>query len=521
MKRVLLTILLLTTICCCAAQPQRRCQIVEMEDNKEYIELIDKEYRLLLSEDSLQTHLHELRREIAATNVPDSTRQVMAAKIIAAEQMIFSLEQSREPVAERINTLEQRWIVNHLDRQPTRRDSSARSDSEKKAYIVFDDYFVRNLSSPDYTGLTESQRHEKGLADYLTLYKFNYFRLSTLDSLYLSIPEKERADSLYAVIEHMEQINQMIADSVEIIGGKVFDNKVYTYNYLLDAAGRTDLLALFEERMAQMKLNIADNNDKYQSDAIAAFPYRKLLTLSYEYALAEMTGNRPAQDSLRNYTASFNSRSYLLPRIRIEQRLFIDYQDATIGKSNRYGSANPIPQVVVPPRGTIYRILVGSYSRMQPVSIFRFAYPLAYLKRGTSYCYYAGGYATQEEAQRGVELLQKAGFRSAQIVQWIDGTCQSDEVRADSNTSKPQTGNAEKQQRCRIEIATAGSTLSATVREAIGRLATGKELSRVQSAGGYTFIVRTFSSRQQAQTLKDEIETLDKGLTVKIVDLAQ
>ena len=66
----------------------------------------------------------------------------------------------------------------------------------------------------------------------------------------------------------------------------------------------------------------------------------------------------------------------------------------------------------------------------------------------------------------------------------------------------------------KIQI-TGASALSASVRETVGRMAPGVELSRV----GQDFIVGRFDDETQAEQVAEAIRSVDGKLTVKVMQI--
>lgn len=121
---------------------------------------------------------------------------------------------------------------------------------------------------------------------------------------------------------------------------------------------------------------------------------------------------------LRNWMAS----DFRLPRIDVAQRYFLDYDSIAFSATPKYSYQHPIPECRVYEHGTIYRILLGTFNTKRAVSTFRGAYPLSYLVgEDKKWCYYAGGFATREEAEAAQKLLKSKGFVRPEIVVWTDG----------------------------------------------------------------------------------------------------
>ena len=90
--------------------------------------------------------------------------------------------------------------------------------------------------------------------------------------------------------------------------------------------------------------------------------------------------------------------------------MFLEYEPIGFVTPAKYNASHHIPEVKVYERGTIYRILLGTYTnRTNGGYLFKGAYPLGYEKVEGKYAYYAGGYRTLDEARAAQEQMKKKG----------------------------------------------------------------------------------------------------------------
>ena len=206
---------------------------------------------------------------------------------------------------------------------------------------------------------------------------------------------------------------------------------------------------------------------------------------------------------LRNWMASTSPR----PRIDVAQRYFLDYDSIAFSATPKYSYQHPIPECRVYEHGTIYRILLGTFNTKRAVSTFRGAYPLSYLVgEDKKWCYYAGGFATREEAEAAQKLLKSKGFVRPEIVVWTDG--------AYRNLSR----DPEAQQIAyRVEI-TGTEALPDVVKTVITEAAEGCELSRV---GQQLFVVGMFDDKAVADRVAAAIIQADPSLEIKVAEIAE
>ena len=212
-------------------------------------------------------------------------------------------------------------------------------------------------------------------------------------------------------------------------------------------------------------------------------------------------------DSLRGVAAQLDGIDFRLPRIDVAQRYFLDYDSIAFSATPNYSYQHPIPECRVYEHGTIYRILLGTFNTKRAVSTFRGAYPLSYLVgEDKKWCYYAGGFATREEAEAAQKLLKSKGFVRPEIVVWTDG--------AYRNLSR----DPEAQQIAyRVEI-TGTEALPDVVKTVITEAAEGCELSRV---GQQLFVVGMFDDKAVADRVAAAIIQADPSLEIKVAEIAE
>ena len=123
----------------------------------------------------------------------------------------------------------------------------------------------------------------------------------------------------------------------------------------------------------------------------------------------------------------------------------------------------------------------------------------------SEWCYYAGGFATREEAEAAQALLKEHGFLRPEVVVWVDGV-----YRNLARDPQPALSY-------RVEIAGLPA-LPDPVKEAIAATAGGRELSRV---GQQLFVVGLFDDRAEAQRVADAVAQADNALEIKVAEIAQ
>ena len=236
--------------------------------------------------------------------------------------------------------------------------------------------------------------------DYVNRYFANYGTISELAEAYAAAQAEADAAEIYDKYKTLQGFNRVLADSLSDAWNYIFDNKSYAYGYLMDKLGRDEILSREEERLSEAARQLSELRGETASDAVTDYFLRKKVLVGYETSVADMLGLTSARDSLRGVTAQLEGIDFRLPRIDVAERYFLDYDSVSFSSTPKYSYQHPIPECKVYEHGTIYRILLGTFNTKRAVSTFRGAYPLSYLVNDDrKWCYYAGGFATREEAK--------------------------------------------------------------------------------------------------------------------------
>lgn len=482
-------------------------RIPGLEKNETYMSCLKEDARLQERIDSLMAESASIRRSFR--DDPEN-REHYQEEILKLEERLFALRSEKGQLVDRINAIEQEWILRSLDAAPAggepERDEELPSydDAPRSRNLVANACFRGELSPGDYAALREAQSKERPAAELIERFADNYARLIGMQDEYLTVTDQAAADSLYDRMADIREENMRLDDSLQTVWGYILDNKSYAYSYLLDRYDRDEALESETERQTEARRIAESERGRYASDAMAAYFLQKQALVDFERTVAREFSLLEALDSLDREANYLKSVEFRLPRIEPERRYLLDYQDVDFSTPSKYDARNPIPACKVYDHGTIYRIRLGRYRVKQSPAIFRGAWPLGYDRDDEGrYCYYAGGYATAVEARLACELLLKRGFRRPEIVRWVDGE------REDFPMDGSDAGSF------RVEISGANG-LSEPVRTAIREAAPDKELARV----GTVYIVGSFSDRSEAEQVVRAVRTADAAWEAEVKEIS-
>lgn len=492
-----------------AQQPTVEARIAGLEGNAEYMSLLEEDARLQMREDSVVNAVEEMRRQLRGN--PAEGRR-LADEILELESRIFEIRTAKGRLIDRINAIEQNWVLANLNgtaaapAESSKPDVPAIPETQKVRNLVENAWFRSELPEPDYAALRRAQQLETQASLCAERYFSNYETLGQLAEAYREAAAEAEAVEIYDRYKALAGVNRTLADSLSEVWSYVFDNKSYAYGYLLDKMGKEEMLVRQEEEGAKIARTAAALSGETVSDEIVDYFLRKRLLVSYETALAELLGFAQAADSLYGVSERLAAIEYCRPPQELTERCFLVYENVEFPSTPKYNAHNPIPECRVYARGTIYRILLGTFNAKRPVSAFRGVAPLSCLENDEGrWCYYAGGFATRQEAEEAQALLKKRGFARPEIVVWSDGVYRN--VTVDGEASE---------EVFRIEIASA-APLSEEVKRAIAETAGEAGISRA----GQKFVVGMFDDRAVAERVVAAVRRAAPDLEIKIEETVE
>lgn len=499
--------LLLTSGVLLAQQPAVEPRIVGLEKNAEYMSLLGEDALLQQREDSIMNAVTQLRRQLRQE---PERRQEYSQQILQLESRIFEIRSSKGRLIDRINTIEQEWVLANLNAGtpavPAAEDPAVTiPDSLKVRNLVDNLYFGEHLAAADHAALLEAQRLEPRAREYVDRFMANYATLGQLAESYAAVQTEAEAMEIYGRLTTLQGVNRVLSDSLAGVWNYIFDNKNYAYGYILDELDKDEILAREEEELSRASRRLSELEATTESAAVTDYLLRKRVLTDYETAVAGVLSLDAARDSLQGVAAQLKQLDERLPRIAVAERYFLDYDSVAFSSTPKYSYQHPIPECKVYANGTIYRLLLGTFNTKRAAATFRGAYPLFYLINDEEkWCYYTGGFATLEEAQEAQKVLKEHGFVRPEIVVWTDGV--------ERNLSRdPEAQNMA----YRVEI-TGTEALSDAVKETISETAAGHELSRV---GQQLFVVGGFNDRAVADRLAETLRQQEPSLEIKVVEM--
>lgn len=491
------------------AQPPVKARIAGLEDNAEYMALMTDGVRLQQMEDSVMRVIEQNRKLFAED---PANRAKYSDTILSLEEQVFGLRNRKGDIFSRINTIEQDWLLTNMSAQLPNEslsdkqmaDTMAEQAAVQTAQLVDDVHFVSALDSVDYVALQRAQRDEHKVIEYVNMLSENHSAMESIRVQYEQTQDAAEASRLFSNYQVLNGLCSALNDSISICWSSIFDAKSYAYNLILEMERRDDLLENSELVLSQALQQVAADRGLYASDAMSSYFNTKKCLVNTEIALARIYGLGFVQDSLSKVSLQLDAVDYRLPKVEIEERFFLAYESIGVSSPSRYNSRNPIPECEIYERGTMYRIVLGTFSQQQPISIFKGVYPLYRLKTEEGkHRYFAGGFATEAEADEAQIKLKNMGFRRPEVVVWRDGVY--------ANLVEEREAAADMIQVFRVEISGV-EQINDEMRAAIDSLAVGKDITRINGR----FIVMSFAEREEAEQFAEAVSAVE-GTTAEVV----
>lgn len=508
-------------------------EFTELMNNQRYVDLKRKSIELAHKEDSIQSLANDMRGEFSSKRDSMVLSEVdfdrYVSQILHFEEQIFEIKKRRGDVMTEINKLEGEFIkrkmysnlmeaerAKDIERDIHADINNIADENNTVSIVAYRDLvknpiFIELLSPEDYSELLVASAEDAAMDKLTSEYLETYNRLSRTATDYNAAEVEADANILFDEYQALNEKADSLNREIERVWNHIIDTKYYALGYVLEKRLRYDLIDKSSADFTTMQQKCSANDGYYASDALAHYVSGRPTLLDFEIGFAVEMELSDALDSLQGVRSNMRLPEYRLNPVNIERRLFLDYAPITVGKTNFYNASNPLPELKVYERGTIYRILLGSFRNKQPMTLFKGVQPLAIARdEEGNYAYYAGGFATRGEVDEALVFLKDKGFKKPEVCRWRDGEMVNLSLAAeeDDTTEIIPVGS-------RYIVILECETLSDEVRATITATAPEKMISRT----GGKFAVGTFADRSEADVLISILQDMHPDITVSIKEL--
>lgn len=519
-----------------ALHSSQKPTIGDLANDPNYMTLVREREVLQGRSDSISSAIAQTRHQFVSMierGRSDSTLIInhdsFSRQILSLEQQVFALRTQIGALSNSINNMEREWVMRHFEQgfaeeieeevktDAMQADSIATNDIDivetepTYANLIDNRCFRELLSEADYAELRRAHNEEIEMVELGNDYCAIYGKMRGAAEEYMAATDEVVADSILTSYYDLRQRADSLNNVIHSQWNHILDAKYYAYGYIMEMQHNYDLLDSSAEEFNTMQQQCSANDGIYDSDALMHYVVGHPTLTKYEIEIAEALGLSQSRDSIITARDNMAAIEYRHLPITVERRLFLDYSPITIGRTNHYNDKNPVPEVKVYERGTIYRILLGTFRSKQPMTLFKGVQPLYIAKNDEGkYCYYAGGFATRAEADEAQLFLRDKGFKAPEICVWIDGEMTNLSVASDDDIGiqTPITG-----MRYTINIET--EQLDESLRELIDSIAAGKSLSRANGK----FIIGTFTSSSEADVIVSVLSESYPELNISIGEI--
>ena len=479
-----------------------RARVIGLETDSVYMALLGEEQVLNKSQDSLSTLMQQKRAALNEATASEA-RLALSDELLRMESEVFALRNRLGGIANRINTIEQAFIMKSMTRPgiATPAETTQRS-ATNYANLIDNDYFKKNLTDDEYNQLQQLDRTKAERESILTNFQTDYDKLKSLKTDYEEALTPYASDSIFQRFRMVAaDISQWESD-LEETWTEPYQQAIYLYSYLLDKLNKMNELASLNDQARALR---PSHSGELQSTGFAEYPLQQQMLIEYQLALASALNLPAAVDSLNRAKRSVQGQELALPKIELKEKDFVHYEGVSVHDPSLYNAENPIPEVQIPNQGTYYSVTVGSFSSRQAVSVFRNVAPVYYERTGGTWRYYVGLFRSYGDAVDAVQRLRDIGFRRPEAVRWHDGKYTNLATEATRSSGY-----------YRIEIDGLTGELPENVRFLLNRYARGKEITRA----GNTYFVGTFNDKIHADEVMSVLQNLD-GLDLKLETLEE
>lgn len=524
-KAIYIAALLVTTTLSAVAISHMPFPIDELNDNPEYADLQSRDRALVMKEDSVATLMSDVRERFriysdslsneGLTPTPEEFND-FSDRVLSLEQQIFDIRTMRGDIIARINEMEQEWVLAQMNAPIVEEEVTPEVVEEvvelpRYRTLIANHCIKDMLAAEDYTELCQAQTEDAEMDSLVDQYNAIYNRMNSIAESYRATDSESEAEELFAEFNKLKGMAEEQASKIENRWNHILDTKYYAYGYILEHERHYDLLDESSAEFADMRRECTREAGYYATDALMHYALGRPTLRSFEHNFARVMELNEAADSIAMLQREPREIEYRLEPLHLERRLFIDYQPIAIGRTNFYKDTNPIPDLKVYERGTIYRILLGEFRNKQPMTLFKGVQPL-YITRNEegNYLYYAGGYATRREADDAQLFLKEKGFKAPEICRWQNGAVVNVTIAerdSDSAISIPVSGK-------RYMIKLSVDSLTDDVRAIIATEAPRQSVSK-ESNG---FVLGMFDNRDEVELLVSSLAETT-SVPVEIVEI--
>ena len=392
----------------------------ELEGNIEYRNN-KSDLKLLLGEQSLLVvEIAKIKNQV---NNNEIDKEKGIEDILELENKLFDLRNRIGVISAKCNAIEQEYIIRNLTKRKSV-DNIKHSDRHSTNVNIFlNKFIIDNVSAEEMEIMMRDNNIDYLVSIMLDSIKINYKVIESINRRLRLTQEENIADSLFNEANtSFEAVEEYEAKLREEYGG-ILDTKIYVYTRLLDKLNvSAEVLSQLNTNSREVKSAFEDAINTKFSQIFYSYPIERTLILRYEKILAEKLVYLSAIDSLKIKTEYVKMLTCNEPIIELPDWDYVDFSPAKIGGATVHTSINSVKEVVIPTFGTVYMIRLGIYNnKLKNAATLKRVNKVSYFRNQEGkYEYYAGLFATKNEADVNLAKIKSLGFK-ASVVAWKSG----------------------------------------------------------------------------------------------------
>lgn len=414
----ILSILLLVVAFSVKSTAQVVARFSGLESDSVYMSLLSQEKQYVVEQDSLNIVIKEKRAQISSAD--DTQKEALSSEIMNLENKVFDIRGILGELSTKTASIEKKFLLNNMNNSVKEEVPDVVSTENK--FLIKNRYFKSAIDKSEYDIIVNSDKIETEIELLASSISKLYDDYKLNNDNFRNAGSKTDADSLVIVIDSLGTEIVKLDTKVGEVWSHLYQTKVDSYNILLDKMALYDKIESLGNKSRDERSKISDVQSTVVDTQLSGYLRGKLLLNEYELELAKSRNLSLAKDSITSVMKDVDVSKYDFKIIDVPNWIFIDYEPAIIGTTTIYNENNPIPELVVPTVGEVYKIKLGTYVKKQTAyHIFRKISPIELREEAEGkVSYFAGSYKTYEEAKKMNDRLVRYGMKVS-VVRWKDG----------------------------------------------------------------------------------------------------
>lgn len=472
---------------------QVKPRVEGLEDNVEYMALMEEQYSLEKSQDSILQAIS--KKKEGFSQLSDEEALDATNVIINMEGALFEIRSKLGISKDKSGVIEQEFIIAGLERgDVVLEQSDVIEENLTDTDVLKSDIVKGEVPEDVYKIMLTEADVVKSIDSDFKLLSGKVALLKDIKASYITEGDMIIGDSLAMAFDSIALMVRLLNDEATEKWDVIYSAKKDQYSVLLDRFGApSTVIERLNDESRNVRNEEANIELSFMASNISKYIRQRKLMMLYERELAAVLKMNAAYSTISDAMNKLDIEGYDIANITLPMQDMILYKPLTRITAQAHTSANPPTELIVPTKGELHKVEItttakkliyfGALSRVSPVEYQE-------LQSG-KYRYWAGSYKTLEEAEAAVKTLAKYSIRT-KVASWKDGVNSAD--------STLNVGAF------KVEIPFYTTTAIAVVEE----MAPGKQIESVEETIGADtktkYYVTLFKTRKEAAVIASLID---------------